>query len=112
VTAAYYLLLKKHLRIGGSSVADARKETYDVQAFARAPRPCKDDSGSGELDVLISQRKIADSLGEMTRYHHHKQEKREKKRASSSYVSQAHATLKAYQQQVASVSPRLRTINP
>ena len=35
VTACYYLLLKKHIKGGGESIADARKPTYDPQVFLK-----------------------------------------------------------------------------
>jgi 5'-AMP-activated protein kinase, catalytic alpha subunit len=34
-TASYYLLLKKHIKAGGESVADARKPTYDPSIFMK-----------------------------------------------------------------------------
>lgn len=40
VTATYYLLLKKHLRNGGSSLADARQANFDVQAFRLKQPSC------------------------------------------------------------------------
>ena len=35
VTATYYLILKKHLKAGGDSVADARKPTYNPEIFMK-----------------------------------------------------------------------------
>ena len=35
VTATYYLILKKHLKAGGESVADARKPTYNPDVFMK-----------------------------------------------------------------------------
>ena len=35
VTATYYLLLKKHIRNGGASIADARMTNYDRSVFKR-----------------------------------------------------------------------------
>ena len=35
ITATYYLKLKKHIRGGGESLADARKPTYDPNVFLR-----------------------------------------------------------------------------
>jgi 5'-AMP-activated protein kinase, catalytic alpha subunit len=37
ITASYYLMLKKHLRDGKHSVADARMPTYDKSLFAITP---------------------------------------------------------------------------
>jgi len=68
--------------------------------FAKAQSPAVElrVSRSGELAMLVSQRRIADSLGEVARYNEHKKEQEQltRKRAASSYVNQAHATLKAY----------------
>lgn len=38
VTATYYLLLKKHIRNGGASIADARMTNYDHSIFKRCVR--------------------------------------------------------------------------
>lgn len=35
ITATYYLLLKKHLRSGGDSIADPRSPKYDPKYFFR-----------------------------------------------------------------------------
>jgi 5'-AMP-activated protein kinase, catalytic alpha subunit len=35
ITATYFLLLKKHIRGGGESIADARKPTYDPSVFLK-----------------------------------------------------------------------------
>ena len=35
VTATYYLILKKHLKAGGESIADARKPTYNPDVFLK-----------------------------------------------------------------------------
>lgn len=35
VTATYYLILKKHLKAGGDSIADARKPTYNPEVFLK-----------------------------------------------------------------------------
>ena len=35
VTATYYLLLKKHIKGGGESIADARKPTYNPEVFLK-----------------------------------------------------------------------------
>ena len=41
VTATYYLLLKKHIRNGGASIADARMINYDRSVFKRCVRQKK-----------------------------------------------------------------------
>ena len=56
VTATYYLILKKHLKEGGESVADARKPTYNPQVFLkRIPNLknllLKDQKVSGEPEA-------------------------------------------------------------
>jgi len=45
--------------------------------------------------MLVSQRKIADGLGEMSRFSEHKKEQsqRKQRRATSSYIAHANATL-------------------
>ena len=35
VTATYYLLLKKHLRNGGDSIADPKSANYDLKSFIK-----------------------------------------------------------------------------
>ena len=35
VTATYYLILKKHIKAGGDSIADARKPTYNPDVFIK-----------------------------------------------------------------------------
>ena len=35
VTATYYLLLKKHIKAGGESVADSRLPTYNPEVFLK-----------------------------------------------------------------------------
>ena len=35
VTATYYLILKKHIKAGGASVADARLPSYNPQVFLK-----------------------------------------------------------------------------
>lgn len=35
MTATYYLQLKKHIKAGGDSVADASKPTYDPKVFLK-----------------------------------------------------------------------------
>ena len=35
ITSTYYLLLKKHIKQGGESVADARKASYDPKVFLK-----------------------------------------------------------------------------
>ena len=35
VTATYYLILKKHIKAGGESVADARKPSYNQEVFLK-----------------------------------------------------------------------------
>ena len=35
ITATYYLLLKKHLKAGGESIADYRSPTYDSSIFLK-----------------------------------------------------------------------------
>ena len=105
------MLLKKHIKKGGDSVADARKPTYDPNVFLKRvpntkqliidPQP-KDGRQANESptanefeQMLVSQRKIADGLGEMSRYSEHKKEQdaSKKKRAASSYVAYARKTI-------------------
>lgn len=38
-TATYYLLLKKHIKSGGQSIADARMATYRQSVFVKPPLP-------------------------------------------------------------------------
>ena len=35
VTATYYLILKKHIKAGGESIADARLPTYNPEIFLK-----------------------------------------------------------------------------
>jgi 5'-AMP-activated protein kinase catalytic alpha subunit len=35
ITASYYLLLKKHLKNGGDSIADPRSAKYDISYFLK-----------------------------------------------------------------------------
>ena len=35
VTATYYLILKKHIKAGGESIADARLPTYNPEVFLK-----------------------------------------------------------------------------
>ena len=35
MTATYYLILKKHIKGGGESIADARKPSYNPEVFLR-----------------------------------------------------------------------------
>lgn len=98
VTATYNLLLKKHIKAGGHSVADARKSSYDPAVFKQVkPAPTEEIRSAVEDDaaMLISQRKIADSLGEMQRYEERKKDQvqRQKRRATSQYTAQAQVAL-------------------
>ena len=42
ITATYFLLLKKHLKGGGESIADVRSPKYDPKVFLRRTYNLKD----------------------------------------------------------------------
>jgi len=78
ITATYYLLLKKHLKNGGESIADPRSPKYDPSFFlkrqpnftnltdAQRVKPEKQGRGGSVKPTMI--RKIADGLVDMERY--------------------------------------------
>ena len=55
VTATYYLILKKHIKAGGESIADARLPTYNPEVFLKRVPNLK--------NLLIKEREKSNERG-------------------------------------------------